>query len=131
MRVKMIRSPWNRPAAGPVRRAVAALLAGVYVALALGAGIHVGDHDESGVEWLPLQFHQHQYELNAADGGERVFAPDACVACHASRLVFRLDAAAPRLPHLPPALDPAAASDGSAPRPFAHSLHAPRGPPTA
>lgn len=131
MKVDMSRFPWHRPPAAPVRRAVAALLAGVYLALAIGAGVHVGDHDESGTEWLPLQFHQHQYELSVADGAALAFAPDACVACHASRLVLRLDAAAPRLPHLPAALAGVAVADGLAPRPLEHALHAPRGPPAA
>lgn len=116
---------------GPGRRALSGLLACVYLTLALGAGVHVGDHDESGFEWLPSEYHHHTYRLESAGSEGRRPLVDVCVACQLSRLVLRLDLEVPRIPAATPVVRRTAADPRLAPSVFERSPRNTRGPPTA
>ncbi len=68
----------------PFQRRLSALLAVLYLTVALGAVRHAGEHDESGLEWLPREFHHHVYELVQDDAGASLALHDFCVTCHFS-----------------------------------------------
>lgn len=76
----------HRHRLSPLARGLSALLAVLYVAVALGAARHAGEHDESGLEWLPAEFHHHDYQLERDDADARLALHDLCVACQWSRL---------------------------------------------
>lgn len=119
------------PTIGPARRGLSALLVALYVALSAGAGLHVGDHDESPLEWLPAEYHHHLFELDAAAGDENPDAPViSCVACQLNRLVLRLDPPAPRLAETP-VVRVATAAKALPPRTLERSPRTTRGPPSA
>lgn len=82
----------NRPP--PLRRALSALLAALYLAAALGAARHAGEHDETGVEWLPKRFHHHHYELVEDETDAPAGLHELCVACQWTRSGDRLAAGA-------------------------------------
>lgn len=115
----------------PFRRGLSALLVLLYLAAALGAVRHAGEHDESGLEWLPAQYHHHHYEI-AQDDAEAPFAlQDLCVACHWSRLGQRHAGGQPVGADAAPVLRIVA--DGSVPdvRDGSSFLPDSRGPPSA
>jgi hypothetical protein len=119
------------PTIGPARRGLSALLATLYVALSLGAGLHVGDHDESGVEWLPSEYHHHLFELGEAAGDEQPEAPAVpCVACQMNRPVPRPDPPGPRVAETP-TVAAATAVEILPPRTLERSPRTTRGPPSA
>lgn len=70
----------------PIQRGLSALLTVLYLTVALGAVQHAGEHDESGLEWLPQEFHHHHYEISDDDPDGHLTLHDFCVACHWSRL---------------------------------------------
>lgn len=98
----------HRPHTAPIRpigagrRALAGLLGGMYLALALGTAMHVGEHDPSGLEWLPSEFHHHVFSLEETSSPGRTVPGDLCVACQMSRLALRLDSDLPEIPQVAP-----------------------------
>ena len=70
----------------PFRRGLSSLLALLYLAVAIGGAVrHAGEHDETGLEWLPSEYHHHHFEI-VQEGAEAHPGFDLCVACHWSRL---------------------------------------------
>lgn len=115
----------------PLHRGLSALLVLAYVAVALGATRHAGDHDESGLEWLPRQFHHHHYDLTA-EGSDAGSVPlGICAACHWSRLGQRPVAEGPVAPEAGPVLRTAAVPDPTHAVDRASLLPDSRGPPSA
>lgn len=115
----------------PARRAIAALLAGVYLVLAIGAGHHTGDHGDSPLAWLPIQFHIHHLTLDAESSTPPPALGDHCLACQLSRLSVRFTPPAPAPPAARPAVRTHAVRDAAAPRSAVLPLPEARGPPAA
>lgn len=110
-------------------RPVAALLAGVFLALSVSAGFHRGDHDDLG--WLPERFHHHDYQwrTGADDAGSAL--ADHCLACHLSRTLVRFVPPAAPLPGAPdPLLAQRSTASSEIPSPADFS-RIPRAPPAS
>lgn len=79
------------------RRALGAVLSGLYLALALGsAAPHAGEHLEGPLAWLPAEYHVHLFALDAAPD-EAPPAVERCVACQIGRMGPRLPASGPEM----------------------------------
>lgn len=115
----------------PFSRGLSALLAVLYVAVALGAARHAGEHDETGLEWLPAQFHHHHYQLVAHDEDPSPALHEICAACHWSRLGQHAADEAPMAPEAAPVLRIAASGVAPEVRDDAFLLPDSRGPPSA
>ena len=112
-----------------IERPVAALLAGVFLALSISAGFHRGDHDDLG--WLPERFHHHdfQWQPGAAEAGPEL--ADHCLACHLGRTLVRFVPPVAPLPAAPdPSLMRATALSGKLPARADYS-RIPRAPPAS
>ncbi len=114
-----------------LRRASATILTGVHLALAVGAGVHVGEHDTSILSWLPSEYHHHGFALTGAEPGEHRGSPEACVACHMSRTPPRLGPSTRVPAGPPPVLAGAGDTSVASPRATLHSPRPIRGPPAA
>lgn len=110
-----------------IERPVAALLAGVFLALSLAAGFHRGDHDDLG--WLPERFHQHDFQWQPGADDARVALTDHCLACHLTRTLVRFTPPDAPLPGAPdPSLARAPTTAGESAR-LADFSRIPRAPP--
>lgn len=115
----------------PFRRGLSALLAALYLAVAFGATRHAGEHDESGLEWLPERFHHHHYEV-VADGDDHLPGlHELCAACHWNRLGQRLIGEIPAAPEAGPVLRLAVTGLDAGALDGASLLPDSRGPPSA
>lgn len=128
-----MKRPKIRPALRPglARRLVAGLVSTAYVALALGAGLHAGEHDTSGLEWLPSEFHHHALWLEAQPEPGRAIGSDLCVACQTSRLSLKLDRGASPAPEPAPIGFAGLLRGDDAPASPPFSPRTSRGPPSA
>ncbi|MDX1660356.1 MAG: hypothetical protein R3326_01085 [Gemmatimonadota bacterium] len=94
----------TRTRISPLRRGLSALMALLYLVVALGAARHAGEHDESGLEWLPSEYHHHHYEVTEDGADDHGAFHEVCVACQWSRLGQRYHDEAPRFSEAAPVL---------------------------
>lgn len=85
----MMEAPRSRRASR-ARGTLAALLAGLHLALALGSAHHAGFHPDERLVWLPSEFHRHAYALTELPAEAEVEGLHPCVACQVGRLAWRL-----------------------------------------
>ncbi|MDX1623479.1 MAG: hypothetical protein R3199_05820 [Gemmatimonadota bacterium] len=119
----------SSPRPSPLWRATACVLALLYLTIAAGAGFHAGDHADGPLEWLPLEFHHHAFQLDKGPDREAPRLADECLACELTRLSLRLPALGPALAEVPP---PASSLLSRSAPPTAWSLFgssSPRAPP--
>lgn len=117
------------PRPSPLRRATACVLALLYLTIAAGAGFHAGDHADGPLEWLPLEYHHHAFQLDQGPDRGTPLLADECLACELTRLSLRLPALGSSLMENPP---PASGLLSRSPPPTAWSLFgssSPRAPP--